>query len=583
MTSSDLTTEPNAALRVSDSAQLATRMPTHPTERAEAFVQAGVWSTETTVQQFWHTVERWPDRQAVWGQDLQLTYRELDDISDRVAAGLNRAGLAPQDRVLIQVGNSTEAVVGWYALLKAGAVPVATLAAHRAHEIATIGTMVGARGHLVDATVANAFLLGFAIEQAAESATMQMLWRVGETPPGAGAAVGSEIPRLLEIGADIDQREARETVRAIQQGLSADGVAVFQLSGGTTGTPKVIPRLHAEYFNNAVFNSHVLERDERSRIAHALPVIHNAGMVHAVFGAHAVGGCAVVVPFSPGDIALPVLIEAGVNDMMIAGPMLSWLAHGRWDDFAAQLEVMTYAGAKCPEHVFDRVTAQGVWVGQIWGMAEGPFTTTPRSAPLEARKNSVGQPLNPLDDYRLRDLAGSGQVPVGEVGLLTYRGPCTLAGYFDADEHNARAFDPEGYLDTGDLAKVTLYDGLAYLSIEGRVKDVISRGGEKISVEEVEKLLLRHPSICEVAVVAMPDELMGDRACAFVALHAGAPPLVLADLQAHFEGIGVAKFKWPERLELIEALPRTNTLKIDRVRLRREISGVVEREHGNHS
>lgn len=583
MTPSDLTSEPHAGISSSGSAQLATRMPPHPTERAKAFAQAGVWSTETTIQQFWHTVEQWPDREAVWGPDLQITYRELDNISDRIAAGLNRDGLTPQDRVLIQVGNSAEAVVAWYALLKAGAVPVATLAAHRAHEIATIGAMVGARGHLVDATVANGFLLGFATEQAAESATMELFWRVGEIPSDAETAAGSEIPRLLDIGADIDQREARESVRAIQQNLSADSVAVFQLSGGTTGTPKVIPRLHAEYFNNAVFNSQALERDEHSRIAHAMPFIHNAGMVHAVFGAHAVGGCAVVVPFSPGETALPQLIEAGVNDMMIAGPMLSWLAHDRWDDFAAQLEVMIYSGAKCPEHVFDRVTAQGVWVGQIWGMAEGPFTTTPRSSPLDARKNSVGQPLNPLDDYRLRDLAGSGQVPVGEVGLLTYRGPCTLAGYFDADEHNAKAFDSEGYLDTGDLAKVTVYDGLPYLSIEGREKDVISRGGEKISVEEVEKLLLRHPSISEVAVVAMPDELMGDRACAFVAQHAGAAPLVLADLQVHFEGLGVAKFKWPERLELIEALPRTNTLKVDRVQLRRDISDIVEGEQVNHS
>jgi 2,3-dihydroxybenzoate-AMP ligase len=120
--------------------------------------------------------------------------------------------------------------------------------------------------------------------------------------------------------------------------------------------------------------------------------------------------------------------------------------------------------------------------------------------------------------------------------------------------------------------RVVVEDGVRYLSFEGRLKDVISRGGEKISTEEVEELLLRHPRIAEAAVVALPDELLGERVCAYVSLTSPDSAVSLADVTVHLASIGVAKFKWPERLELVAALPRTNTLKVDKGRLRADLA-----------
>jgi non-ribosomal peptide synthetase component E (peptide arylation enzyme) len=250
--------------------------------------------------------------------------------------------------------------------------------------------------------------------------------------------------------------------------------------------------------------------------------------------------------------------------------MASWLEEELWQDLASSLEVLIFSGSKLPPALFAACTAQGIWVGQTWGMAEGPYTSTRRADAPELRSTTVGSPVYGPDDVMLVvDPRTHVPVPTGETGMLVFRGPSTLAGYFDAPDHDAAAFTAGGLLLTGDLARIIERDGGHYLSIEGRIKDVISRGGEKFSTEEVEKLLLQHPSIHDAAVVAMPDERLGERACAFLVPTIGAAPLSLSDVQEHFERLGVAKYKWPEHLEFLAALPRTATYKVDKVGLRR--------------
>jgi 2,3-dihydroxybenzoate-AMP ligase len=157
-------------------------------------------------------------------------------------------------------------------------------------------------------------------------------------------------------------------------------------------------------------------------------------------------------------------------------------------------------------------------------------------------------------------------LPDGITGELCTRGPYTIPGYLDAAQHNATAFTSDGFYRTGDLASVLTFDGRRYLSIDGRLKDVISRGGEKVNAEEVEGLLIRHPAITEAAVVAMPDARLGERACAFVVTRDES--ITLDDIREHLATLGVAKFKWPERLELVAWLPRSNVGKVDKRSLR---------------
>ncbi|CAM5682952.1 hypothetical protein SANTM175S_07742 [Streptomyces antimycoticus] len=236
--------------------------------------------------------------------------------------------------------------------------------------------------------------------------------------------------------------------------------------------------------------------------------------------------------------------------------------------------------------MFEAFEAAGVWAGQLYGMAEGLFTVTPLDSPRAARRYSVGVPISELDDVVILAPGTETELPDGEVGELCVRGPYTITGYFDVrpepeaaetTAHNARAFTSDGFYRTGDLGMVRFEEGYRCFSIEGRLKDVIDRGGEKISVDELESLLTGHPKVAEVSVVAMPDPRLGERGCAFIVPVPGAAPNLL-DLREYLAGRGVAKFKWPERVELVEALPRTPVGKINKNAMRASITARLEAE-----
>jgi 2,3-dihydroxybenzoate-AMP ligase len=214
-------------------------------------------------------------------------------------------------------------------------------------------------------------------------------------------------------------------------------------------------------------------------------------------------------------------------------------------------------------------------------MGEGFFAASSATASREARLTTVGTPASELDEFRVLDPNSERPVPDGEVGELACRGPYTLRGYYDAAEVNQLAFTSDGFYRTGDLVAARWFGAERSISVEGRIKDLINRGGEKISAEEVEVLLLRHAGIQAVGVVAMPDERLGERSCAY--LVATGRTLELSEIQAHLDGLGVAKFKWPERLQWVTALPKTPVGKLDKKLLQREIAAKLTAERAGLS
>lgn len=535
--------------------------PGHPAEAVAAYRAAGLWGTRTLAQELRRVAAAHPARDALVTAAGTLSYAELDARTDRMAYGLAGLGLRPGDPVVFQVTNREESVLAWYAVLKAGLLPVCALAFHRAHEISRISRLVGAVGHLVEAGT-GFDLVAFGREQAEGHPTLRCLVALG-------APEGSGVDRLEDLGRDVDAAVARAWVDDVQAGLDPDDVAVLQLSGGTTGVPKVIPRRHAEYWYNAAAYARTWAWDETSRVAHLIPLIHNAGIVCGLHAAHSVGGCLVLT--TPDlDQALPLMARAGATDVLFGHGHYGAVEHPAFDSAAAALRTVVLSGAKVSESLFGRFEERGLWTGQLFGMGEGLFCVTPPGSPRAARNHTVGTPMSPMDEVRV--LQPDSEVPVadGEVGELCARGPYTIRGYLAAPEHDARAFTADGFYRTGDLACLVEIDGVRYVSIEGRIKDVINRGGEKVNAEEVEQLLLQHPGIAGAAVVAMPDARLGERACAY--LVARAEPLTLADVRAHLEALGVAKVTWPERLEWVDELPRTLVGKLDKKRLRDDIA-----------
>ena len=538
------------------------RLVRYPPDLARRYRRSGLWGTRTIADELHAVATAHPQREAVVALDGRMTYRELDESTDVLAAGLAGLGLMPGDPVLFQVTNRLGAILAWYGVLKAGLVPVCALAAHRGHEIGEISRRTGAVAHLVEAGTRGFDLVGFAAEQRRDHPTLRHTLVLGATGD-TGEVV------LESLGAGADPRAARTIVEDIQRGIDPDDVAVFQLSGGTTGVPKVIPRLHAEYWYNAAAYARSWGWSPDTRVAHLIPVIHNAGIVCAVHGPHSAGGCLVL---GPPELAgsLPLMAREGATHVLLGHGHFQAVAEAAFDAATASVTQVVLSGTKVPPALFDELEQRGLWSGQLFGMGEGLFLTTRPGTPREARASTVGTPLSPLDEIRILEPGSATELPDGQVGELCCRGPYTVRGYFDAAAHNARSFTPDGFYRTGDLASVREIGGQRYVSIEGRIKDVINRGGEKVNAGEVELLLLRHPRITDAAAVAMPDPRLGERTCAYIVVRG--EPLTMAEIGEHFRQLQVAKFKWPERIEHLAEIPRTLVGKADKKRLQSEIA-----------
>lgn len=543
------------------------RLVPFPEERARRYRDSGAWSSDPTGRRLHQIATRFPDRPAVIAAEGQMSFAELDRRTDQIAAALIRLGLRRLDPVIFQLTNRLETVLAWYGCIKAGLVPVATLAAHRMHEIGHVSRKVGAVAHLVEAGLPSFDLVEFAREHAAGHPTMRHIISVGDV----ASSDRDEVTRLEDLGLDIDPHTAHAVVEQIAIQTDPSDVAAFQLSGGTTGVPKVIPRIHAEYWNNALLYADSLGWDENSRVAHLIPIIHNAGISCGLHAAHSVGAC-LILATADASVAFDLMTRSGATEVLIGHGHYQAVMTPEFDLAAVSLKRIILSGAKVPHELFERVDDGAErWAGQLFGMAEGLFTVTPLDAPAQARLTTVGSPISSDDEVRILEPGSETELRDGEVGELCCRGPYTIPGYFDAPDHNRDAFTSDGFYRTGDLGTITEIEGARYLSIEGRIKDLINRGGEKINAEELELLLLEHPGIANVAVVAMPDPRLGERTCAYVVATRG-DVLALKDVQEHLAQLGVAKFKWPERLEWVSSFPQTNVGKIDKKRLRAEIA-----------
>lgn len=528
----------------------------YPLQRTlESYVSRGVLREETLVDALERTFGQHGNSPALAGPEGDYTYGELDEITDRLAAALLDLGLAPLDRALFQIGNCPELVIAFVACLKAGIIPICTIAAHRRLEIGAIGNHAAARAHFVQGDHKDD-LVGFALgmQQGISSVEHIIVCR-GEAPTGTSA-----MRHLIE---GQSPTAARTRVRAIER--DPFQVAVFQLSGGTTGVPKIIPRFHNEYLYNFEAVAATLDLVPGDSVYTAAPLIHNAGMV-LMLGPALIRGCRVVISANTDvDSLISVLRDFKPTWFPIRGPLLERLRQGdvrRLLPLTHMKGVMSTNAARLTEELLE------VRSLQFFGMTEGVIMLTPPQSSQSTRWTTVGCPISPWDEIRILQPGTELDVPVGEIGELAVRGPYTVRGYYDAPERDQTAFTSDGFYRSGDLMSALETDcGVCY-QFRGRIKDVVDRAGEKISCQEVEEALRAHPDVTDAAVVPMPDPLYGERACAFLLLKTGRPAPDVRLIGEHLRRIGVAKFKWPERLEVVAEFPQTRVGKIDKEALK---------------
>jgi len=540
-----------------------------PAEFAERYRREGYWRGE----RLGDLLRRWAaaggDRIAVSAAGpagpASMTYAELDAAADRLAAGLRHLGLRRGERVVVQLPNVVEFPAVCFGLLRLGALPVFALPPHREHEIGYLAEHAEAVAYLACDTFGGFRYgeLGLAARKASPGLRHVLLL---DGPDDAADGV-VDLRRLLD--APLDPAEARAAADADPPD-PAD-VALFLLSGGTTGLPKLIPRTHDDYAYNVSASAELCGLGPDTVYLVALPAAHNFPLgCPGVMGTLAAGGRVVMAPSArPEDAMAVVEAERVTITALVPALVIRWLeanAGGRFD--LGSLEVLQVGGARLVPEVARRVgPAFGCRVQQVFGMAEGLLNYTRLDDPDDVVVETQGRPLSPADEILVVGPDGRA-VPDGEPGELLTRGPYTIRGYYRAEAHNAAAFTADGFYRSGDIVRL---HPSGNLTVEGRAKDLINRGGEKISAEEIENLLIAHPAVREAAAVAMPHPVLGEQICAYLVLRAG-ETVDLAQLSAYLEERGVARFKWPERIEVVEALPVTNVGKVDKKKLRDDIA-----------
>ncbi|WP_435827631.1 (2,3-dihydroxybenzoyl)adenylate synthase [Nocardia rhamnosiphila] len=517
-----------------------------PENLAETYRAAGYWTGTTVGDLLRDTARRSPERPALLG-DRPLTYAELDVEADRMAYGFLALGIAPGDRVIVQLLNTPDFAIALFGLLRAGIIPVLTLPAHRRAEIEHLAGLSGAVAYLVADRQGD-----FDYRQLAATllTTVESLRHVLV----AGAA--GEFTELMSIARDTGGLPA----------VDPADIALMLVSGGTTGLPKLIARTHDDYVYNATASAAVCELDDRDVYLATLPAAHNFPLAcPGILGTVATGGALAFVTDPSPESAFAAIERHRVTVTAVVPPLAQlWSAAVEWEDAdISSLRLLQVGGAKLAEvNAREVAPALRVTLQQVFGMAEGLLNFTRLDDDPDIVCTTQGRPLCPADEIRVVDEDGVDVAPGAEGELLT-RGPYTLRGYYRAPEHNARAFTPDGYYRSGDLVR-QLPSG--HLVVSGRIKDVINRGGENVSCDELEEHLLAHPAVRHAAAVGLSDPGLGEKVCAVLVVTGDMP--TLAEIKEFLTGRGLATYKLPDVLRRADTLPLTAVGKIDKKALR---------------
>ena len=535
-----------------------------PADRAAAYRTAGYWPGRSLDTVLSDAARSWPERIAVIDADHQpgkhgLTYAALDEQAARAAAGLRDLGIAPGDRILLQLPNSCQFAVALFGLLRAGAIPVMCLPGHRASELGHFAKVCQASG-LLCADALNGFdHLALARDLAADHPALRHIIVDGD--PGAFVSWSQ-----LCLHAPGDS-----TAPPAESGSPA----LLLVSGGTTGIPKLIPRTHDDYLYNTTASAELCKLSSDDVYLVVLPASHNFPLAcPGLLGAMTAGATTVFSTDPSPEAAFAAIERHGVTVTALVPALATlWAQACEWEPVTPKsLRLLQVGGAKLgPEDARQVRTALTPGLQQVFGMAEGLVSYTGLDDPPELVDHTQGRPLCADDELRIVDTDGV-LVPPGEEGELLVRGPYTINGYFGDPHDHRRCFDHEGFYRSGDLVRLR-EDG--YLTVTGRVKDVICRAGENISAQDLEEQLLSHSAIRSVAAVPLPDPYLGERICAAVVFTGR--PVTLAELNSYLDECGVAAHVRPDTMVAMTVLPTTPVGKIDKPAIARQVGAAVRR------
>ena len=542
-----------------------------PPETAARYRAAGYWTGQTLGSLVRDAAATRPQACALVDAHRSLTYGDLDRGADELAHGFAALGLRRGDRVVVQLTSSCELVEVLVALGRSGIVPVLALPAHRRTEVEYFAAHTGAVALVTAGVVAGFDHAALASDVAHAVASVRHVVVAGGEPvppdgPGRGGERGARATYVRHAIGDLRRADLTAARGEFDDAAHPADVVLLQLSGGTTGTPKLIPRTHADYLYSVRESARICGLGPGSVYLATLPVAHNYALTSpGVLGVLHAGGTAVLSPHGAPGTAFALVERHRVTHVALVPPLAHvWAASPLVTEHdLSSLQVLQVGGAKLGTSAAERLLEVfGDTLQQVFGMAEGLVCYTRAGDPRETVVGTQGRPISPADEVLVVD-DDDHPVATGAPGHLLTRGPYTIRGYYRAPEHDARSFTADGFYRTGDLV---VQDADGYLTVVGRAKEQINRGGEKVAPAEVENHLRAHPDVLDVSVVGEPDEYLGERALARVLAHPGTLAPTAPELRRFLRERGIAAYKIPDRFEAVEALATTAVGKVDPAR-----------------
>ena len=541
-------------------------MRTSDNDRIAALNAAGSWGAVTlhgllarhASEQPQHlAVKDQPNREELTGDAPRaLSWAELDRASDDLALQLQSAGLGEDDRVIIQLPNVVELLVVYYTISKMGAIASPVPVQYGSHELQHMS-------------------------QALDAAAAITIGQFRGTELAATARAALPDTRVLAFGEELQLNPNGQA--RFSSGLEDDANRVVTIcwTSGTTGTPKGVPRSHNMWLASGRCTANAGNYVAEDRLLCPFPMVNMSALGGFVFPA-ALKGCSIVLhhPLDPG-LFLQQMQDERITFSIAPPALLNQLAKSAdmWNqyDFSALRRVGSGSAPLSPWMIETFGRDFGVDVVNIYGSNEGiALYSAPEKAPEpEVRAAMFPRPGEDEDlETRVADPeTGVVLTSPGERGELLVKGATVFDGYFEHD--NEDVFDADGYFRTGDLVEIC-GDGGDFYRIVGRCKDIINRGGMKISPVELDVALEDHPDVLEAAVCAYPDERLGEKICACLVMKPGLELMSMEDMQAYLLSLGLAKFKLPERIEAIDKLPRNALGKVQRFALQDIVSAQQE-------
>ncbi|EFA4697543.1 medium-chain fatty-acid--CoA ligase [Escherichia coli] len=526
-------------------------------QRRAAYRQQGLWGDASLADYWQQTARAMPDKIAVVdNHGASYTYSALDHAASCLANWMLAKGIESGDRIAFQLPGWCEFTVIYLAYLKIGAVSVPLLPSWREAELVWVLNKCQAK-------------MFFAPTLFKQTRPVDLILPLQNQLPQLQQIVGVDKLAPATSSLSLSQIIADNTPLTTAITTHGDELAAVLFTSGTEGLPKGVMLTHNNILASERAYCARLNLTWQDVFMMPAPLGHATGFLHGVTAPFLIGARSVLLDIFTPDACLALLEQQRCTCMLGATPFvydLLNLLEKQPADLSA-LRFFLCGGTTIPKKVARECQQRGIKLLSVYGSTESsPHAVVNLDDPLSRFMHTdgyaaAGVEIKVVDDARKT-------LPPGCEGEEASRGPNVFMGYFDEPELTARALDEEGWYYSGDLCRM---DEAGYIKITGRKKDIIVRGGENISSREVEDILLQHPKIHDACVVAMPDERLGERSCAYVVLKAPHHSLSLEEVVAFFSRKRVAKYKYPEHIVVIEKLPRTASGKIQKFLLRKDI------------